>query len=227
LSESTNHTPKFPKARFAPLLLAWFAKNRRDFPWRETNSPYKIAVAEALLQKTAAINVLLVYEEFLARFPRVEDLAQADEDIVLDLLQPLGLPARSRRLHQLAIDVTVKYNGEFLQTEQELRELPGVGPYGAAAIACQAFGEHAPMIDINVMRIFHRVFSVAFKPRNAPTKALRALVLDYMPEGGAREYNLALLDLGALLCHSHAPECNLCPLVKLCNYHLEELNAKS
>lgn len=215
-----NRPARLSKAHFAPLLLAWFEENRRAFPWRETTSAYEIAVAEALLQKTAAINALPVYEEFLDRYPSVEDLAQADYNIVRETLQPLGLPARSRHLHQLARDVVEKYNGEFPQTEKDLRELPGAGPYGAAAIACQAFGERAPMIDINVMRVFHRVFSVPFKPRNAPTKALRALVLEYMPEGKPQEYNLALLDLGALLCHSRQPECSKCPISEICDYYI-------
>ncbi len=202
------------------LLLTWFEENRRDFPWRATTSPYEIAVAEALLQKTAATNALQVYPEFLEQFPDINALAQANSESVQETLYPLGLPARARRLHQMAREVVETYNGEFPATEKELRELPGAGPYGAAAIACQAFGESVPMIDINVMRIFHRVFSVPFKPRNAPTQALRALVLEYMPEGKAREYNLALLDLGAAACHARNPECEICPLCSLCDYNL-------
>ncbi len=215
-----NQKQQCLKEQFTSLLLAWFSKNCRDFPWRETTSPYEIAVAEALLQKTAATNALPIYPDFLEQFPTVDDLAQADSETVLKLLKPLGLPARSRRLHQMAREVVEKYNGDFPTTEEEIRKLPGAGPYGAAAIACQAFDEQLPMIDINVMRIFHRVFSVPFKPRNAPAKALRALVLKYMPEGKAREYNLALLDLGALLCHSSDPECSMCPLTQVCDYYI-------
>jgi A/G-specific adenine glycosylase len=162
-----------------------------------------------------------VYEELITRFPRVQDLAEADLSTILELLKPLGLPARAKRLHHLAEVITSEYNGSFPRAEKELHNLPGVGPYGAAAIASQAFDRHAPMIDINTKRIFHRVFSIPFKPRSAPNNALRALVIEHMPRNNARDYNLAMLDLGALVCHAHNPECHDCPVARLCDYRLE------
>lgn len=210
-----------PKRYFSDVLLAWYEKNRRNFPWRTTSSPYKIAVAEALLQKTSARNVLPIYGAFLKRFPRVQDLAWAETDFIVEMLKPLGLPARAQRLHQLAVDITMSYGGNFPRSTKELRKLPGIGPYGAAAIMCQAFGERTPMIDVNTMRIFQRVFSISVNMRSAPNKRLQALVLSYMPDRRCKDYNLALLDLGALLCHASNPQCDLCPLAKLCDFQLE------
>lgn len=207
------------RGTFSRFLLEWFRINKRSFPWRETNSPYEIAVSEAMLQKTAAVNVELVYADFLEKYPTVEALAKAELEDLEQLWQPLGLPRRARLLYALAEKVVADYAGEFPNSEGELRKLPGVGPYGAAAIACLTFNERAPMIDINVMRILHRVFSVPFKPRNTPSKKLRQLVLDLMPEGEEVRFNLALVDLGALLCRPQKPQCTLCPLSPICEFH--------
>jgi A/G-specific adenine glycosylase len=206
--------------QFAPLLLEWFQKYKREFPWRPVKTPYQSAVAEILLQKTAAINAIPVYEKFIVVYPTIYDLVAANPTDLAELLRPLGIPRRTLLLQELAIEVTAKYEGYFPETEEELRTLPGLGPYGAGAVASQAFGQRAPMIDINVMRIFERVFSIPYSPRSGPSKRLREAVLEVMPRGDEASFNLALLDFGALICRKRDPRCVSCPLAELCNYNL-------
>ena len=204
------------RRRFSELLLRWYSTNKRDFPWRATKSAYKIAVAEVLLQKTCARNALPVYEEMVHRYPTARKLAEAESAHLAQILLPLGLPRRASLLHGMARKVVEKHAGCFPRTEPELRALPGIGPYGAGAIASQAFNLRAPMIDINVMRILSRVFSMPFKPRNGPTATQRQTVLDLMSGMSPRQFNLALLDFGALVCTARRPGCESCQLSRLC-----------
>lgn len=220
MSDDSSPTKQF---RFTLALLKWFRKNKRKFPWRVGKATaYKIALAEALLQKTNAVNVRPVYERVLTAYPTVTALAAADKSTIAQILQPLGLPRRAGLLHQLAKEI-VKRGGRFPQTEKELRQLPGIGPYGAGAIASQVFKQRAPMIDINVMRIFHRVFSTPFIPRNGPSQALRQLALALMPAGKEVAFNLALLDFGALVCSTRNPQHDNCPMADFCDYNLARL----
>ena len=207
------------QAAFTARVLGWFADNARAFPWRAATTPYEIAVAEALLQKTAAVNVVPVFEVFIRAYPTVAHLAAAQIEEVRELLRPLGLPRRGELLLQLARDVVAQHGGEFPRTEAELRRLPGVGPYGAGAIAALAFGQRAPMIDINVMRVLNRVFSFPVAPRNAPPRRLREFTLSLSPPGREVEFNLAMLDFAALICRARDPRHALCPLRNICDYH--------
>lgn len=205
---------------FAPLLLQWFQGHKRNFPWRPAKNAYLAAVAEILLQKTSAANAKPVYEQFIHAYPTVHDLAAAEPTKLAELLRPLGIPRRAQLIRQLAIEVTSKYEGIFPATEEELRALPGLGPYGAGAVASQAFSQRVPMIDINVMRIFERVFSIKSSPRSGPSKRLREAVLETMPRGDEASFNLALLDFGALVCRKRDPLCESCLLAELCDYNL-------
>lgn len=215
------------QAVFVERLLAWFQENQRSFPWRGSRGAYELAVAEALLQKTAARNARSVYEQFIIEFPTPEALAAADPAVVVARLQPLGLPRRAELLQRLALAIVEEHGGQFPDTEEELRKLPGVGPYGAAAIACLAFGRSAPMLDINVMRIMERVFSLPSRPRSGPSKRLRSFVGEMVPPGNEREFNLALVDFGALVCQSRAPRCAECPLARICNYYATTTETQS
>lgn len=201
-------------------MLGWYTENGRAFPWRPPATPYHAAVAEVLLQKTSSTNALPVFEVFVDRYPTVEDLAAAREEEVAEMLQPLGLPRRAKLIRDMAQTVVAEHGGAFPEEEKTLRKLPGIGPYGAGAIASQAFGRRAPMIDINVMRIFSRVFSTPYRPRNAPTKNMREFVLSVTPEGKEVEFNLALLDFGALVCVARTPRCGICPMTDACDYYV-------
>jgi len=172
-----------------------------------------------MLQQTASRNVLPVFREFVDRYPTIKDLSTGDIEAITEYFRPLGLPRRARLIHQLAKRILHDHGGEFPESEKDLRDLPGIGPYGAGAIASQVFGKRAPMIDINVKRIYHRIFSLPFKPRSAPTKRLRDFVLSTTPEGEEAAFNLALLDFGALVCTARDPNCPVCPMQEICDYY--------
>ncbi len=213
------------RKRFTTELLKWFKKSRRDFPWRDSDvSAYQIALAEALLQKTSVTNALPVFRQVFVKYPNIESLAKADLEELKVLLRPLGLPRRAILLHQLAKVVTESYDGIFPTDETELVKLPGIGQYGAGAIASQAHKQRAPMIDINVMRILHRVFSVKFSPRQKPSKDLRQFALSLTPKGKEAAFNLALLDFGAIVCRAKNPQHDKCPMAKFCDFNLTRLN---
>ncbi|MFB6345039.1 MAG: A/G-specific adenine glycosylase, partial [bacterium] len=128
----------------------WFDENRRDLPWRKTDDPYKIWVAEVMLQQTQVKTVLKYYDDFLDQFPSVEDLAAASQDEVLKAWEGMGFYARARRLHSAAQNVIDEYDGTLPRSEEHLRSLPGIGEYTAAAIGAFAFGQNSPVLDSNV-----------------------------------------------------------------------------
>jgi A/G-specific adenine glycosylase len=206
---------------FTPALLKWFRLNRRKFPWRTgKKNAYRIAVAEILLQKTNVEKVVPVFKRLINQYPTAKDVTQSDQSDLSELLRPLGLPRRALLLRQLCQRLESEHNGIFPSSEKELRKLPGIGPYGAGAIASQVFGQPAPMIDINVMRIFHRVFSTTFTPRSGPSKELRELVVELMPLDKPADFNLGLIDFGALICRSRNPQHDICPMASFCDYNL-------
>lgn len=203
---------------FTHKLLSWFKNNARSFPWRTRPTAYRIAVAECILQKTSAANALPVFSRVISEYPTLQRLSAADPDRLAELLRPLGLPRRAQLLLSLANILVREKNGRFPRSEEELVTLPGIGPYGAAAIASLAFGQRVPMIDRNVMRIIGRVFSVESSPRRAPSKLLRQTVLELMPRVRPETFNLALVDFGAMICRTRDPKCGACPLQSICDF---------
>src|SRR5947209_7159863 len=141
-------------------LLAWYAANRRDLPWRRTRDPYRILVAEYLLQRTRIASGTPYYERFLTRFPTVHDLAAASLDDVLAVWEGLGFYGRAKRLHAAARVIVVEHAGKVPPSYEALAALPGIGPYTAGAIASIAFGIAAPAVDGNVLRVLARLFRI-------------------------------------------------------------------
>src|SRR5438093_2452202 len=141
-------------------LLAWYAANRRDLPWRRTRDPYRILVAEYLLQRTRIASGTPYYERFLMRFPTVQDLAAASLDDVLAVWEGLGFYGRARRLHAAARVIVAEHAGKVPPSYEVLAALPGIGPYTAGAIASIAFGIVAPAVDGNVLRVLARLFRI-------------------------------------------------------------------
>ena len=193
----------------AGRLLSWFATARRDLPWRaEPRDPYRVWVSEVMLQQTRVDVVVPYYLRFVARFPTLRDLAAAPLDEVLALWSGLGYYARARNLHRAA----QACGGELPRTAVALRELPGFGPYTAAAVASLAFGEDVPLVDGNVARVFARLFAIRGDARaQAWERAARLL-----PAGRGGAFNEALMELGATVCTPRAPECGRCPLAAGC-----------
>ncbi len=189
----------------------------RPLPWRENRTPYRVWVAEIMLQQTQAQTVIPYFERWMARFPTIEALAQADLDEALKLWEGLGYYARCRNLHRAAQIVVERYGGQLPADRAALRALPGIGPYTVGAILSLAFGQDAALLDGNVRRVLARLFALADAPQAAATRRkLWALAESLLPPGQAGPFNEALMELGATICVPRTPRCGLCPLRLLC-----------
>src|SRR5512137_1830169 len=198
-------------------LLRWYAAHKRELPWRKTHDPYRIWVAEIMLQQTQVETVISYYMRWLRRFPTVARLAAAPLDEVLAHWEGLGYYARARNLHRAAKLLVEKSRGQLPQTLDGLRALPGIGLYTAAAIGSIAFGIDAAALDGNLKRVLARIFDVR-QDVTSPggEKSVRALAESLVPPGRAGDYNQALMDLGATICTPRAPRCDACPVQTLC-----------
>ena len=190
---------------FTRKLLAWYKRNARVLPWRETRNPYAILVSEFMLQQTQVSRVLEYFPRFMARFPTIASLAGARPKAVLEEWDGLGYYARARNLHRLAGEVTRLHDGTLPDKPEELRTLPGVGRYTAGAVACFAYEKAVPTVDTNVRRVLERAF--------AP-KDVWELAAKLVPKNGERawRFNQALMELGALVCTARKPKCPECPV---------------
>ncbi|MFY9624950.1 MAG: A/G-specific adenine glycosylase, partial [Rhodoplanes sp.] len=203
-------------------LLAWYDRNRRDLPWRarpgEHSDPYRVWVSEIMLQQTTVAATIPYYQRFLARFPTVRALAAADLDEALRLWAGLGYYARARNLHACARAVVDGHGGRFPQELDELRALPGIGDYTAAAIAAIAYDACVVPIDGNVERVIARLFAIGEAlPRGKPV--IRRAAERLAPKARAGDFAQALMDLGATLCTPKSPGCPRCPLRADCAAH--------
>lgn len=192
-------------------LLAWYERCRRDLPWRRTQDPYAIWVAEIILQQTRVETASSYYERFLARFPTLESLAAAQLDDVLKAWEGLGYYARARNLHAAARWLLENQGGGFHHCPRAA-EPAGIGCYTAAAIASIAFGQDTVALDGNLERVLCRIFSIDDDPGRPNTRrVLEQLGLSIILPGRAGELNQALMDLGALICTPSRPRCLICP----------------
>lgn len=209
---------KEPRGPEAGALLAWYDRHRRRLPWRAEAGgradPYRVWLSEIMLQQTTVAAAGPYFLKFLERFPDVAALAEAPLDDVLRLWAGLGYYARARNLHACAKAVAAR-GGIFPDTEAGLLELPGIGPYTAAAIAAIAFDRRATVVDGNVERVVTRLFAVEEElPRAKP--AIRALAEPLTPAERPGDFAQAMMDLGATICTPKRPACSLCPWNDVC-----------
>lgn len=203
----------------AAALLKWYDRNRRHLPWRApagvAPDPYRVWLSEIMLQQTTVATVAGYYEAFLKRWPRIEDLAEADLDAVLHAWAGLGYYSRARNLHKCAKAIVAEFGGLFPAEEKDLVLLPGIGPYTAAAIAAIAFERPATVVDGNVERVVSRLFAIeAALP--AAKKEIKAKAEEMTPKKRPGDYAQAMMDLGATLCSPTKPLCERCPFEKNC-----------
>jgi A/G-specific adenine glycosylase len=211
------------EAAIAAAVVAHYARARRDLPWRRTRDPYAIWVSEVMLQQTRVQTVIPYWERWMAKFPTVRALADAPLDDVLAAWAGLGYYSRARNLHKGA--QAVRERG-LPSKASELRDVPGIGPYTAGAIASIAFGEKAPLVDGNVARVLARVFAITDDIKStAGGKALwlrAGQLMDALPAAHAPgALNQGLMELGATLCSPTGPRCLVCPLAKHCRAAIE------
>jgi A/G-specific adenine glycosylase len=202
---------------FSQVLLDWYMDNRRSLPWRDHPDPYAVWVSEIMLQQTRVETVIPYFERWMARFPTITSLAQAGQQEVLNHWEGLGYYSRARNLHRAAQAVLEAHEGRLPDDVSLLKKLPGVGPYTAGAIASLAYNRDEPLVDGNVRRVLARVFDVS-EAADGPEgqRRLWELAGEHLPPGRARDYNQALMELGALVCTPVSPDCSACPVSDLC-----------
>jgi A/G-specific adenine glycosylase len=207
---------------YAKALLDWYDRERRQLPWRAAPGvapdPYAVWLSEIMLQQTTVKAVLPRFAPFLRRWPNVAALAGAELGEVLAAWAGLGYYARARNLHACAGEVVARFGGRFPASETELRSLPGIGDYTAAAIAAIAFGARATPVDGNIERVMARLFAVT-TPLPAAKPEIKALAVKLTPAARPGDFAQGLMDLGAGLCSPRRPACGLCPLRSGCAGH--------
>jgi A/G-specific adenine glycosylase len=198
-------------------LLAWYASNARDLPWRKSQDPYRVWISEIMLQQTQVATVRDYFTRFIATFPNVQELAAASEVEVLRLWEGLGYYRRARQLHAAAKKVADEHSGQFPHELDTLQSLPGIGRYTAGAIASIAFNKRAPILEANTIRLFSRL--IAFRGAAASAagqKVLWQFAEKILPQKDIARFNQALMELGSLVCTPIDPKCEECPVAAVC-----------
>ncbi len=211
MSQKRDSSRRWAATRFRKRLLAWFDQHKRDLPWRRDRDPYRVWVSEIMLQQTRVAAVQEQYLRFLQRFPTIKKLAAARESSVLAAWSGLGYYRRARMLHAAARKVVREFAGRFPGSAAELRALPGIGRYTAAAVASIAFGEPIAVVDGNVERVLQRV-----EGKRIRGEQLWRAAQGLLDDGRPGDFNQALMELGATLCLPREPKCLLCPVSSLC-----------
>lgn len=211
-----THTPML-SAESSRRLVHWYRSNHRHLPWRETNDPYRIWVSEVMLQQTQTGTVIPYFERFLAEFPTLRQLADADIDKVLKLWEGLGYYRRARNLHHAAKQLAAHHGGTLPRSYRELLNVPGIGTYTAAAIASIAYGQKEPVVDGNVLRVIARYRGITGDIRGHATVArIRDGLRCAIASAPASDFNQGLMELGAVVCTPRDPVCADCPFSQDC-----------
>ena len=219
MSTSDDHPGK---ALYGPIL-AWYDGHARDLPWRRPEaSAWSVMVSEFMLQQTPVARVLPAHEAWLERWPTPADLAAESPGEAVRMWGRLGYPRRALRLHRSATYLVSVHGGEVPRDREELRKLPGVGDYTAAAIAVFAFGERLEVLDTNVRRVLYRLLAGWEFPPTIVTQGERHWARDLLPpeDATAATWSVALMELGALVCRARAPDCDACPVAEQCAWRV-------
>jgi len=217
----SQFTPRVLKI-FQRRLLAWFGKHQRDLPWRASRDPYRIWVAEVMLQQTRIAAVRPYYQRFLRRFPRVESLARAEQEEVLKLWSGLGYYSRARNLHRAAQEIVAHHGAEFPRGLEAALRLPGIGRYTAAAVLSIAYGVPLAVLDGNVARVLARLGAIRGDLR-APRRwqSLASTAQQMLAREAPGDWNQALMELGETVCLPQTPRCQACPVSGACRAYAQ------
>lgn len=213
-------------------LLGWFDRHRRVMPWRaepgQRPNAYHVWLSEMMLQQTQVATVIPYFQRFIRTFPAIDDLAKADESQVLTLWQGLGYYRRARQLHAAAKAIVDRHDGAVPADIDLLKNLPGIGPYTAGAIASIAYGRPVPLVDGNVARVLARLFAIdEAVDQPAGRDRLWTIAASLVPKRRAGDFNQSLMELGSLVCRPTSPDCLICPCrgkcLALANRQVDEL----
>lgn len=208
--------------QFRKRLLAWFRAQQRDLPWRGSRDPYRIWVAEIMLQQTRIAAVIPYYDRFLQHFPTVESLAAAPQQDVLKLWSGLGYYSRARNLHLAAKKIVANHDGKFPGKLDAALELPGIGAYTAAAVLSIAYDQPLAVLDGNVARVLARIHAIRGDLRIPRTwHTLTETANHLLARKSASDWNQALMELGEVICTPKSPRCLICPVVQSCRAYAE------
>lgn len=214
---------RIPPARdigvFRRKVVGWFRKNGRNYPWRQSRDPFRVLIAEMMLQRTKADQVKQIYEQLFSEYPDIEAVANADEKKLEQILYPLGLKWRTESFARVAKEIREKYQGQVPAQREDLIRLPGVGEYVAGIVLSVAFNKPEWAVDSNVVRIFKRYFGISTTKEGRRDKHVIELAKVYSAAKDPKEASLALLDFAALICVPKNPRCTSCPLSNTCHYY--------
>ncbi len=201
---------------FRRRLFVWGPRNCRDFPWRETNNPFHVLLAEMMLRRTNASQVTPVYMEMIRSYPDPKSLAMAPIQKIYKTLRPLGLEWRAKNIRQMAEVLTKCFKGIVPSAYQDLIKLPGVGDYVASAVCCFAFRKQLSIIDTNTVRVAGRYFGFLTHAESRRRSLVREIIVAITSRRNTREFNYYFLDFAALVCKPNNPDCLICPLRNRC-----------
>lgn len=210
---------------FREQIVAWFKLNRRSFPWRETNrTPYEIAIAEILLQRTPASSVAKVYDTFLERYPSWTSLSEATSEELEESIKGLGLSRLKAEIFRHLCEAIEIRGGSVPATRSELEQIKGVGQYTSSAILTVLHGLHEPLVDVNMARVLGRFFERRIRSDVRDDPSLHVLARYIVDTENCLQINWAILDLSALICKFTRPLCQECPLQPKCRFAASKLN---
>lgn len=204
---------------FRKKMLKWFINNKRAYPWRETDNPFKVLIAEIMLRRTKADQVVDVYNKLFTKYPDIIDLVNADDKQLEQIIYPLGLKWRSPTFKMVAREVLTRHDGNVPQTRELLLLLPGIGDYVAGAVLSIAFNYREWLVDSNIVRVFRRYFGISTSKEGRRDKHVIELAKTYVSCANPREANLAILDFSATVCTPRNSDCSNCQLSSDCHYY--------
>lgn len=213
---------------FHKAIIFWGKRNFRSYPWRLTEDPYQILIAEVMLHRTQAKQVVPVYECFIIRFPNVSSLSKASKKDLYKIIYPLGLQWRLDLIREMANQLNVRFNGIIPESKKDLLSLPGVSEYIAGAVRCFSWNIPEPLIDTNTVRVIGRLFGLEIKDSSRRNSLYRKTIESLVHLTRPRAYNYALLDLAHLVCRKRElPLCSNCPIQTLCSYGTSLTSSKT
>jgi A/G-specific adenine glycosylase len=214
----------FPVSKMRRDLLRWWDYRKRYYPWRETQDPYKVLVAEILLHRTKANQVMPLYESFVQHFPDIGTLVQSSPTELAELFHSAGLHWRWKLLHAMSVELETKFNGQIPEDFVQLISLPGVSHYIASAVRCFAFNQPDAILDTNTVRVSGRLLGLPINDSSRRNTRFRAILQSLIDPRHPREFNFALIDLAAITCRTRSPCQGECPLRCYCHFYKESIN---
>ena len=205
-------------------LLKWGEKKIRNYPWRNTGDPYRVIVAEIMLQRTGADQVKKIYDKFIEKFPDFRSVVVAGQDRLRSELRPLGLLWRADLLYRMAQEVVGKYGGVLPLNRDELMKLPGIGHYIASALLCSLCNIPEPVLDTNTVRVIGRIFGIEVTDSSRRSKKFEKIMRDMIDCVEPRKFFLSIIDFAATVCTADDPKCKTCSLNDICSFYRVRLN---